>query len=182
VGVDTPSFVDGIHRLLRQDCDVLYVSEFSDPVTAAALLNAAGSGRLVITVTSATSAVGAVAALIDVFPEAERPVIRRTLGTCLRGVCIQHLLERSDGRGRVPAVEVLVGTARVAEVLLEPHRELEQLDKVILDGQYHGMVSMQQSLYDLCVEGAVPVADAMRLAPAPEELRISLHRAGLAAG
>jgi twitching motility protein PilT len=180
VGEDTTTFADGISRVLRQDCDVLFVSEIPDVPTASALLYAATSGRLVITVIPASTVLDAVSAFIEMFPEAERPAVRRALAACLRGVSVQHLVERNDGRGRVPAVEVLVGTSRVAEVLAAGG-PLDGLDKVINEGQYHGMQPMQQSLYDLAVENVVSVQSALRLAISPEDLRIALGRAGLAA-
>ncbi|MGE3324797.1 MAG: type IV pilus twitching motility protein PilT [Acidimicrobiia bacterium] len=181
VGADTPGFAEGIMRVIRQDCDVLYVSDVADAAVANGLLVAATSGRLVIAVVTAVSVVNAVSGFLDLFPEADRPVVRRSLGGCLRGVSVQHLVDRTDGRGRVPAVEVMVGTSRVSEVMLEPTKALEQLDRVISEGTYNGMQPMQQSLYELCVENMVSIADALRLASAPEDLRIALEKAGLAA-
>jgi twitching motility protein PilT len=182
VGMDTPSFAEGIRHVLHQDCEVLYVSELSDRSVARSVLSAASSGRLVIVVLSATSAVGAVRAFIELFEDSERNTVRRSLARVLRGVSVQQLVERLDGFGRVPACEVLVATGRVGDILLDPNIALEQLNRVISEGEYHGMRTMQGALYELCVERIVPDSEATRLAPAAEDLRLALHRAGLAAG
>ena len=97
VGGDTPSFVEGLQRLLRQDCDVVYVSEVSDASTAAEVFTVAQSGRLVIAVVTATSVESAINRYVDFFPDLEQQVVRRDLASCLRGVSAQKLLERADG-------------------------------------------------------------------------------------
>jgi twitching motility protein PilT len=181
VGMDTPSFFEGIRHVLHQDCEVLYVSELVDRAVARAVLSAASSGRLVIVVLSATSAVGAVRSFIELFEDSERATVRRSLARVLRGVSVQQLVERLDGFGRVPACEVLVATGRVGDILLDPTVALEHLDRVIAEGEYHGMRTMQGALYELCVERIVPDSEATRLAPAAEDLRLALSRAGLSA-
>jgi len=92
----------------------------------------------------------------------------------------QWLLDRADGRGRVPAVEVLVNTARLSELVVDPARN-DSVERIIAEGQYHGMQAFDHSLFTLYTEGLVTMRDIMRVAHDPEDLRIAIHQAGLGA-
>ena len=90
----------------------------------------------------------------------------------------QRLLERADGRGRVPAVEILTGTAKVIDCIADPIR-IHELEQVLAEGQYHGMQTLQQALVDLVKDGMISLQDALAASVRPEDLRIALTQAGV---
>jgi Tfp pilus assembly ATPase PilU len=97
----------------------------------------------------------------------------------LRGIVNQRLLERADGKGRTPAVEVMVNTPRVAEHILVPDATGGGLERTIADGEYHGMQTLDQSLMALARDGHVSMGEALAVANDPTELRISMQTAGV---
>lgn len=178
VGTDTASYAAGMQAALRQDPDVIFLGELPDADTARAALSAAQAGRLVISNMSTTTAVETIVRLVDFFPPFEQKQVRQTLGQCLRGIISQRLLERADRKGRVPAVEVLVNTSKVVDCVLDPAL-VTDLDRVIADGEYHGMQTFDQSLLQLLKDGLISQRDALAVATKPEDLRIALASAGL---
>ena len=92
----------------------------------------------------------------------------------------QRLLERADGKGRTPAVEILTGTAKVIDCIADPIR-LHELEQVLTDGHYHGMQTLQQALVDLVKDGLISLQDALAASARPEDLRIALTHAGVSA-
>jgi twitching motility protein PilT len=181
VGMDTAGYADAVRAGLRADADVIFVGETTDAATARAVITAAEVGHLVISTMRASGAVDTVARLLELFPPAEQPLVRQALAGTLRGVVSQRLLERADGNGRVPAAEVLVGTAKVVDCIADPGR-MGDLDQVLADGQYHGMQTLDQSLLGLVSDGLVSLRDALAASANPEDLRIALDHAGLATG
>jgi len=181
VGLDAASYAQAVRGGMRADADVLFVGELLDADTARAALTAAEVGHLVITTMRAAGAVDTVARLLELFPPAEQPAARQALVSVLRGVVSQRLLERADGNGRIAAAEILVGTTKVLDCIAQGG-PLEDLERVLQDGQYHGMQTLDQGLYDLVVDGRVSVRDALAASPHPEDLRIALGQAGLATG
>ena len=119
VGTDTESFHEAILHALRQDPDVLFVSRLHDAPTARAALEAADVGHLVFASLPTVSATDTVTQIIEMFPPHERPQVRGLLGRALRGIVCQRLLSRAGGRGRVPAVEVLVVNNLAADALAD---------------------------------------------------------------
>jgi twitching motility protein PilT len=180
VGSDTPSFAVGIRRISRQDADVLYLSDLPDFETIASAMLAASSGHLVVAVIGTSSVSASIAQLIDAFPDGQRAAVAQMLASCLRGVVNQRLLDRSDGKSRIPVVELLVNTPRVGEIIQQ--RRIDELHHAMADGHYHGMQTLQQGLVERCRVGAVTLADALAVSPNPEELRATLtamaHRYG----
>ena len=179
VGTDTSSYAAALRSGLRQDADVIFVGELVDADTARAALTAAEVGHLVISTMRAASAADTVQRLVDLFPPAEQAQARHSLLGVLRGVINQRLLERADGKGRVAAVEVLVGTAKVVEAVADPARHGE-LERLIAEGQYHGMQTLDQALVELVRDGMVSTRDALAASAHPEDLRIALGSAGVA--
>lgn len=181
VGLDADSYAQAVRGGLRADADVLFIGEIGDADTARAALTAAEVGHLVITTMRASGAVDTINRLLELFPLADQPAARQALVTVLRGVVSQRLLERADGRGRVAAAEVLVGTAKVVDCIAQGGR-IEDLEQVLRDGQYHGMQTLDQALFDLVHDGRISVRDAVAASSTPEDLRIALGQAGLSAG
>ena len=178
VGSDTAGYAAALRSGLRQDADVIFVGELLDADTARAALTAAEVGHLVISTMRAASVADTISRLIDLFPAAEQPLARQSLVATLRGIVCQRLLERADGKGRTPAVEILTGTAKVIDCIADPIR-LHELEQVLTDGQYHGMQTLQQALVELVRDGLISLQDALAASTRPEDLRIALAQAGV---
>jgi twitching motility protein PilT len=178
VGMDTTGYAAALRGGLRQDADVIFVGELADAATARAALTAAEVGHLVISTMRSSSAADTVNRLLELFPLDEQPVARQGLVSVLHGIVNQRLLERADGKGRVVAAEVLVGTGKVVDCIADPVRA-SQLDDLLAEGQYHGMQTLDQALLDLARDGLVSMRDALATAANPEDLRIALDHAGL---
>jgi twitching motility protein PilT len=178
VGSDTVSYAAALRSGLRQDADVIFVGELVDADTARAALTAAEVGHLVISTMRASGVADTVTRLIELFPPSEQAQARQSLLGTLRGIVNQRLLERADGKGRTPAVEVLTGTAKVLDCIADPLR-MHDLDQVLTDGQYHGMQTLQQALVELVRDGLISLPDALAATTRPEDLRIALTAAGV---
>jgi len=181
VGTDTTSYAAALRSGLRQDADVIFVGELLDGATVQAALTAAEVGHLVISTMRAAGAADAVQRLIALTPSEEQAQVRHSLVGVLRGVVNQRLLERADGKGRAPAVEVLVGTQKVIDAVADPARTGD-LDRLMDEGQYHGMQTLDQALLELVRDGMVSTRDALAASAHPEDLRIAMASAGVATG
>ena len=178
VGSDTAGYAAALRSALRQDADVIFVGELLDAETARAALTAAEVGHLVISTMRASGVADTVTRLVDLFPAVEQAQARQSVVATLRGVVCQRLLERADGKGRTPAVEVLTGTAKVIDCIADPIR-MHELEQVLTEGQYHGMQTLQQALVDLVKDGLISLQDALAASTRPEDLRIALSQAGV---
>jgi twitching motility protein PilT len=181
VGSDTPDYRSALTRVLRQDPDVIFIGELGDGATAKAALSAAGTGQLVISTLPTGNALETVHHVIDLFPPGQQRQARMSLAACLRGTVSQRLLERVDGKGRIPAVEVLMATGRVFDKIVNED-ETPELEQLIAEGEYYGMQTFDQSLFGLYKNGLIGLRDALAAATRPHDLRISLQQAGLPVG
>ena len=179
LGTDTRDYPDALRRVLRQDPDVIAIGEIADAATMWAALSAASTGHLVVSTLQTMRAAETIGRVVDFFPPAQHRQIRHTLASCFRGVVSQRLLERADGRGRVPAVEVATNTARVLDHILDPDALPEKLEETMAEGEYHGMQTFDQSLLGLYKNGLVSLRDVLIAATDPQEFRIALQTAGL---
>jgi twitching motility protein PilT len=178
LGTDTRDYPEAMRRALRQDPDVIFVGELHDHETALAVLRAAESGQLVLGALQANNATESINRMVEFFAPFQAAQIRQTLANTLRGVVVQRLIERADGTGRVPAVEALVTTGRIADRIIDPEGR-ETIEDVMIDGEYYGMQTFDQSLFGLCKNGLVSVRDAMMAASYPDQFKLSLETAGL---
>jgi twitching motility protein PilT len=181
VGTDTPSAQSALVHALRQDPDVIMVSQLRDAASAWAALQAAETGHLVLSSLSTVSAVDTIERLVDLFQPHQQRQARASLASALRGIVSQRLLPRAGGRGRVPAIEILVVNARVAERIAEPDR-LGELRHEMAHGDLYGMQTFDQSLVHLYDGGLVARADALAHADEPSEVRYALDRADFERG
>jgi twitching motility protein PilT len=180
VGTDTRDAADAVRRALRQGPDVLVVSALTDLDTIEAVLAAASTGHLVLATLPTTSAAETITRVIDFYPPHQQKQARHLLASSLRAVISQRLLDRADGKGRTAAVEVLVNTPKVYDCIVDVDRH-SALERIIAEGEYHGMQTFDQALFTLFKDGLVSLRDALSVASAPEDLRIALQQAGLAA-
>jgi twitching motility protein PilT len=178
VGVDTAGFAEALRRVLRQDPDVILVGEMRDMETVDAALTAAETGHLVLSTLHTLDAVESVNRILDFFPNELQRQVRLLLAGSLRAVISQRLLQRSDGKGVVPAVEILINTERAAERIADP-ATTSQLYDVIADGDYYGMVTFDQSILQLLERGDISFTEAMRNATRPADLKVIAQRKGL---
>ncbi len=180
IGTDTRDYAQAMRRVLRQDPDVILVGEMRDSETVSAALSAAETGHLVLSTLHTVNATETVNRIVDFFPAFQHHQVRLTLASCLKGVVSQRLLERADGQGRVPALEVMVVTGRIADRIVEPDTGRgETIEEMVADGEWYGMQTFDQSLFSLFRDGYVTLAQAMATASKPHDFKLMLEKAGL---
>ena len=180
IGTDTEDYAVALKRVLRQDPDVIFIGEMRDPETVGAALTAANTGHLVFSTLHTVNATETVNRIVDFFPPHQQRQARLSLAGSLRGIVSQRLLERVDGKGRIPAVEVLVATGRAFDKIVDPDAS-DSIEDVIADGEYYGMQTFDQSLFNLFKNGMVTLRDALGAASHPHDFRIALQQQGLMA-
>jgi|SRR5579884_727504 len=179
IGTDTTDYLQAMRRVLRQDPDVILIGEMRDPETVWAALSAAETGHLVLSTLHTTNATETVNRIVDFFPPFQQHQIRLTLASCLKGVICQRLLEKADEMGRVPAVEVMVMTGRIADRIVDPTGRGETIEEMIASGEWYGMQTFDQSLFQLYQNKKVTLRQAMAAASKPHDFRLALEHAGL---
>jgi twitching motility protein PilT len=180
VGFDTDSFGSAMRVVLRQDPDVILIGEMRDPETVYTALTAAETGHLVFSTLHTTTAVETVNRIVDFFPPHQQGQIRVSLASCLRGTICQRLVPRRDGRGRVPALEVMVVNGRIQQSIVEP-TSTAGIDQIMAEGDYYGMQTFDQALVALIESGVIDLREAMTTASNPHDLKVMLERRGLVA-
>ncbi len=162
LGADTKSFARALKSALREDPDVILVGEMRDHETIALALTAAETGHLVLGTLHANTAAKTIDRIIDVFPAAEKEMIRAMLSSSLQGVIAQILLKKPGGTGRVGAFEILVGTGAVRNLIRE--NQIPQLYSMLQTGSRYGMITMEDAVKNLLEQGLVD----------PESARLAL--------
>jgi twitching motility protein PilT len=178
VGVDTQSFAAALKHVLRQDPDVILVGEMRDLETMGTALTAAETGHLVLTTLHTPSSYEAIDRFVDGFPPHQHTQIRLQLSTTLQGIIYQTLIPKADGKGLVPAVEVLVATPAIRNLIREG--KTHQMPNFMHSGQSIGMQTVDQSLIDLYNKGLISAENALCRMHSPENFTQS--RTGKAAG
>jgi len=153
LGTDTLSFAGALKHVLRQDPDVILVGEMRDLETASAALTVAETGHLVLTTGHATGAPEAIDRVVGLFPPAQRYLAQIRLAATLIAVLGQTLVPRAGGKGRVAAVEIMLGNSAVKNLVREG--KTHQLHNVIRTSSKLGMMTMDQSLAKLYVQGII---------------------------
>jgi twitching motility protein PilT len=167
VGRDVASFADALRSALRQDPDVILVGEMRDLETMSMTLSAAETGHLVFSTLHTGTVAQTLDRIIDVFPEDRQAQIRAQLALCLAGIVIQSLVPLQQGRGRVPAVEVLVVTDAMRNLIRRGLNHQLHAQMALARGM--GTVTLDESLARLVKSGAVTREEAARRAVHPEE-------------
>ena len=160
VGFDTTSFAKALRAALRQDPAVVLVGEMRDLETTEIGMTAAETGHLVLSTLHTVDAVETVSRVVSLYPPHQQMQARLQLATVLKGVVSQRLLARADGQGMVPAVEILVATARVKELIADPKRTRELHDAIASGRDPYGMISFDQCLTELVRQKLVTYAEA----------------------
>ena len=159
LGEDLPSFASGLRHALRQDPDTILVGEMRDLETTALAMSAAETGHLVLSTLHTVNASQTVERIIDMYPAGQQNQIRAMLGNTLQAVVSQTLLRRIDQRGMAPAVEILLCTPAVRNLIREA-RTFE-IPNVIETSRRQGMVSMDASIQSLFFNGMISREDAI---------------------
>ncbi|MDE3206217.1 MAG: PilT/PilU family type 4a pilus ATPase [Acidobacteriota bacterium] len=178
IGTDTDNYAQAMRRVLRQDPDVIFIGEMRDPETVAAALSAAETGHLVLSTLHTTNATETVNRIVDFFPPTQHHQVRLTLAEALKGVVSQRLVPLADGQGRAAAIEAMVVTGRIADRIVDPTAPGDTIEEQIADGEYHGMMTFDQSLLTLVQSGRITLQTAFAAATNPHDLRVALQAAG----
>ncbi len=172
IGSDTSTFSSALRVALRQDPDVILVGEMRDFETIETALTAAETGHLVMSTLHTLNATETITRIISVFPPYHQKQVRLQLAAVLKGVISQRLVPRADGMGRVPAVEVLVSTARVRECIIEKDKTNEINDAIAKGVTAYGMQSFDQSLMFLLKAGLISYEEALKHCTNPDDFAL----------
>jgi twitching motility protein PilT len=174
VGVDVNSFAEGLRRILRQDPDIILVGEIRDRETMETVLMAADTGHLVFSTLHTTDAAMTMQRVLSFFPPHQQEAIRHQLAANLQAVVSQRLVQKRGGSGRVPAVEILINTPTIRE-MLQLGKPLEGLRSIIEEGvTQYGMQSFDQSLMSLLKQDVISEEEALRNCTNPNEFQLHL--------
>jgi len=175
LGLDTRSFSKALRAAMRQDPDVILVGEMRDLETTEIAMVAAETGHLVLSTLHTVDAMETVNRIISIFPPHHQNQVRLQLAGVLRGVVSQRLIARADGKGMVPACEILVATARVKELIENGERTREIRDAIAQGKDPYGMVSFDQSLAELVQRKLVTYEEALRHATTPDDFALAFR-------
>ena len=172
IGFDTSSFAKALRAALRQDPDVILVGEMRDLETTEIGITAAETGHLVLSTLHTTDAMETVNRIVSLYPPHQQAQARLQLCTALKAVISQRLVARADGKGMVPAIEILVTTARVRELIADPKRTREIHDAIAQGRETYGMISFDQSLTELVHKKFVTYQEALAAATNPDDFAL----------
>jgi twitching motility protein PilT len=172
LGDDMPDFASGLKHALRQDPDIILVGEMRDLETTALAMSAAETGHLVLSTLHTVSASQTVERIIDMYPANQQNQVRSMLGNTLQAVVSQTLFSRADGDGMVPAVEILLCTPAVRNLIRE-NRTFE-IPNVIETSRSLGMTTLDASIAELCFNGMISREDAVTRASHPKAMEQAL--------
>ncbi|GIW72231.1 MAG: twitching motility protein PilT [Planctomycetota bacterium] len=173
IGSDTPDFHAALKHIVRQSPDVIMIGEMRDRETMEAAITAAETGHLVLSTLHTVNAQQTVERIINYFPPHQHELVRLQLSMVLEGVISQRLLPRRDGVGRVPAVELMMRSPTVRDLLAEGRTT--ELYKAIKEGEYFGSQTFNQSLRRLYEAEKISLEEAVAAADNPEELKMEIR-------
>jgi twitching motility protein PilT len=174
IGSDTSSFHEALRHILRQDPDVILIGEIRDALTMEIALMAADTGHLVFSTLHTVDATQTINRVISFFPPHQHQEIRYLLGATLVAVVAQRLIPIKEGKGRIPAVEVMIVTSSIREYIIDPEKT-PLITQAIREGvSSHGMQSFDQSLMKLLSDGKVTMEEALKNSSNPHEFSLRL--------
>jgi twitching motility protein PilT len=175
IGPDTDSFRVGLRAALRQDPDVILIGEMRDAETVDTAMKAAETGHLLISTLHTSDATTTVARIVAMFPPEEQAVTRIRLADSLQAVISQRLLPRADGKGRCVALEVMIATAAIRDLIRDRNRVAEIKDFIEEGREQYGMQSFDQHLMELVNEGTVSYETALAGSSNPADFELKLQ-------
>ncbi len=162
IGVDTQTFSNALRAALRQDPDVILVGEMRDFETIETAITAAETGHLVMSTLHTLDATETINRIISVFPPYQQKQVRLQLSSILKAVISQRLVPRADGKGRVPALEVMIASARDKECISDKDRTKELHDSISKGFTSYGMQTFDQSLMSHVKSGLITYDEALK--------------------
>ncbi|HLD35549.1 MAG TPA: PilT/PilU family type 4a pilus ATPase [Planctomycetota bacterium] len=174
LGIDTYSFTSALKNAVRQSPDIIMIGEMRDKDTMEAAFNAAETGHLVISTLHSINAFQTVERIINFFPPYQHSLLRQQLSMLLQGIISQRLIPRHDGKGLVPAAEILLSTPTIKDMLYEG-KTRELYDAIKEGNAYYGTQTFNQSLKYLYQNNFISVEDALSFADRPDELKLELR-------
>ena len=175
VGIDTPSFPDGVKYALRQDPDVILIGEIRDKETIESALKASETGHLVFATLHTNDAVQTINRIVNMFEPQDRQYIRGQLASTLRGTVSQKLVPIKKGEGRHPACEILVSTPTIKDFIEKD--ELEQVYSLVSKGSFNDMITMNMSLHKMVIDDIITQEEAIDKSDNKNELKQMLRGA-----
>ncbi len=172
IGVDTTGFARALRAALRQDPDVILVGEMRDYETIETAMTAAETGHLVMSTLHTIDAAETVTRIVSAFPPHQQVQVRLQLASIVSGIVSQRLVPRADGKGRVPAVEIMVSTARIRECIADPDRNKEIPEAIAKGFTTYGMQTFDQSLMSLLKRGLVKYEECLRYVSNPDDFAL----------
>ena len=170
VGLDTSSFHHALKHVLRQDPDIIMLGEMRDDISFGAAMSAADTGHLVLSTLHTTTAAQSITRILDFFKADEREQVRRQLAGTLRAVICQRMVPTVDNK-MTPALEIMVNSPLIKKMLEE--NRLDKLTAAIETGSDDGMITFNQSLFNLVKAGRVSQKEAMAKASNPQALEMN---------
>jgi twitching motility protein PilT len=175
IGTDTDDFRMGLRAALRQDPDVVLIGEMRDSETIDTAMKAAETGHLLISTLHTPDAVNTVNRIIAMFPSEEQGIARLRLAEALHAVVSQRLLPRADGKGRAAAIEILLATATVRDMIRDPARTPELNEYMRESREQYGMQTFDQHLMDLVSDGTVTYEVAATASSNPADFELQMR-------
>jgi len=175
VEVDTKSFGEALRSALRQDPDVILVGEMRDLETIHTALVAAETGHLVFSTLHTLDATETIHRIIAVFPPHQQKQIRLQLASVLKAVISMRLIRKTDARGRVPAVEVLISTEFIRDCIINQDKTRMIRDAIASGTSQYGMQTFDQSIYNLYRDKLITYDEALKQASNPDEFRLRVE-------
>ena len=174
IGLDTNSFSSALRAALREDPDVILVGEMRDLETIEIALRAAETGHLVFSTLHTQDAKDTLNRIIDMFPAEEQNHIRIMLASTLRAVISQRLIPRKDGKGVIPAIEILINVGAIYDALMDPDK-LDEVPELMEKGRkQYGTQTFDQAIYDLYTQGLIDYENALKYATNPADLDLKI--------
>jgi twitching motility protein PilT len=173
IGTDVASFPQALRQALRQSPDVILIGEMRDADTVAAAISAAETGHLVFSTLHTVNAVQTVERIISFFPPHQHELVRMQLALNLAGVCSLRLVKNKEGTSMVPAVELMINTPTVRDLLEQG--ETRMLPKALAEGSYYGTMTFNQSLIRLFQAGNISLEDALAASDNPDDLKMQMR-------
>jgi twitching motility protein PilT len=177
IGLDTDTYESALKYVLRQDPDDILIGEMRDLETVQAALTAAQTGHFVMSTLHTIDATETINRIIDFFPLHQQKQVRIMVAGTLKGIISQRLLPRADGKGRVPAIEVMVTTNRIRDFILEPD-QAHMVRDAIREGDFYGMQTFDQALLGLYEQGLITLSDAASVAANAHDFKLLVQSKG----
>lgn len=178
IGVDTESFRMGLRAALRQDPDVVLIGEMRDAETIDTAMKAAETGHLLISTVHTPDAQSTVLRIMAMFPPEEQDVVRVRLAESLHAVVSQRLLPRKDGNGRVAALEIMIVTPTIRDLMLDRDKVNEIRDYIAAGREQYGMQTFDQHLEQLVQDGTIDLNVALAASTRPSDLALKFNMGG----